>query len=555
MIFCPIGFPYKCFARYVKFFLQEAQRDMDFEATAEGVRDSYCHKSPSCPTFSAVHHSDPNDLYDGLCNAASARSETLVGRSDLGTLPGCPTPLRTKCVLEDTSFSRSCGLKRGKPNTVKTGLPSPLNRRSLDVANETRLIFNNEALKVRRNSVAVVDTSPITGDRDAVLQHDSPRLLQEAKRHLTFQASSASLVLMETDCASPEGGHRASPKGGHSASSEGGHCASPEGVDCASPEGGHFVSPEGGHDRAFIDCANEVGNSPITDPCVYGMSMAKSDNELNVVNSQTSMFVVPAQSIPGDVSSSESVLSPSDRLPANRLFSNPVLLGIPGTVGFSEMVEKPSSQLKAIAVVDEGVAKSDDCSTWDTVSGETVILPSHQVALNKVSNAEVLSLRDCSTPGARVSDETLLQVSSRIVSDTSKGHDRLGNKSPRCSRFVDLVGEVSSGTLTPKRLPRLLDPIERFVCKPLPGKQDGSAASKSTGLRDPNPEGTMLSTSNRATTPVPKIKQSLITGSVGRKKTALGKTGSGTTDSAVQKKDQLLTRCGFPLKNLPRNNL
>lgn len=517
----------KCYF-IVSIVLQETQKDMDFvETAAEGVRTSVYHKSPSSPAFSSVHHSDTasddNNAYNRHCDAASAHSETLVGHSDLGTVPGCPTPLWTKSVSEDSSFNRSCGLKRGKPNTVKTGLPSPMNRRSLDVTNETRSILNNEAIKVRRNSVAVIDTSPINGDQVSVLplQHGSPRILKEVKRQLTFQASSASLVSMETDCASPENGH-----------------------DCA-----------------FIDFANEINNSLTTDPCLFNINVTL-DNELDVVNNRSNTLVASSQSIPVTVSSSELVLSPSIPQTASRLSKDPVILsldsGMSGTIEFSEMVEKPCTQLNSVAVVDEGVAQSHSPRSLDTVSSEAVILPCDRVALNTVSNAVVPQLNDCSTPSTSISDATLLQVSGRTVCNTSKGHDRLGYTSPRRPTFAHLVGGVSGGTLTPKRLPRLLDPVERFVYMPSPGKPDGSATSKSTSWRDPMPESTMLSCSNSAMTPVPKIKQPLITGSAA-KKTTLNKTGSGMTDGAVRKKRQLLlngsTRCDLPLKNLTRNNL
>lgn len=497
---------------------------MDFvEANAEGERTSVYHKSPSSPAFGSVHHSDVtfvhNNSYDRHCGTASAQSETLVGHSDLGTVLGCPTPLRTKSISEDSSFNRSCGLKRGKPNTVKTGLPSPRNRRSLDVTYEPRSSFNNEAVKVRRNSVAVIDTSPINGDRVSVLplQNGSPRILKEVKRQLTFQASSASLESMETD----------------------------------------YALPENSHDCAFIDFANEISNSATTDPYVFKISVT-SDNELDMVDSHANALVASPQLIPGTMLSHESVLSPSDPQTASKLSNNPVILSLNSGMSGTVRLRKTCTQLKPV-VVDEGVDQSHDVCTSDTASSETVILPCDRVDMNSVSNAVVLQLSDCSTPNTgctSISDETLLQVNGRTMCDASKGHDRLGYTSPRPLSFADLVGGVSSGTLTPKRLPRLLDPVERFVYMPLPGKQDGSATSKSSIWRDPIPEST--SCSNGVMTPVPKIKQPLMTGSVAKKPT-VSKTGSGVMDCAVRKKGQLLrngnARSDSPLKTMPRNNL
>lgn len=113
------------------------------------------------------------------------------------------TSRRQRSLSADSATIANTSLRRGRPNTIKSGLPSPVNRQRLDPV-EYRIPANSST-SVNHDedqlSTVVIDTSPILSKPEChYLKQDCED--SEPKRQLTHQISKDSISSLAVDEAS-----------------------------------------------------------------------------------------------------------------------------------------------------------------------------------------------------------------------------------------------------------------------------------------------------------------------------------------------------------------
>jgi len=141
-----------------------------------GVKESLHlpQRSPSAPSIGPLHDSD-TCLFSGRQSMHSSFScQTDETGNAIWLDNSRRSGGRQRSLSVDGTTTANTSLRRGRPNTVRAGLPSPLNRRPSEVDVDSYVTL--PVLESVQSTASLIDTSPIVSDSSRFPHHEDADL-------------------------------------------------------------------------------------------------------------------------------------------------------------------------------------------------------------------------------------------------------------------------------------------------------------------------------------------------------------------------------------------